>query len=74
MSEEELTAKVLDFLAGGWVSLDADRDWCRETAEAIRREDFSDSWCCPLCQEVECDTGCPLETARSAPLQQGEGT
>ena len=23
-----------------------------------------DDMCCPMCQETECDTGCPLESAR----------
>lgn len=62
----ESVAATLRFLAGGWVELsDADRQWCAEKAVEIEHHDFTDSWCCPLCEEVECDDDCPLRGQRS---------
>jgi hypothetical protein len=29
-------------------------------------EEYWSGMCCPLCEEVECDQGCPLEHVRAA--------
>lgn len=68
MSErQKIVVDTLRFAAGhglGGIYTEYGR-WARETADAIEREDFSDSWCCPLCEEVECDAGCPLAPLRT---------
>jgi hypothetical protein len=38
-----------------------DDEW---TGLALQVEGIEPGWCCPLCQEIECDDDCPL-----APLQ-----
>lgn len=38
------------------------RDDLLDTAEALERD--WDGLCCPLCEEVTCDTGCPLVEVR----------
>lgn len=43
---------------------DQDRSELLATADQVERE--QDYACCPLCQEVTCDTGCPLSAAREA--------
>ena len=41
-----------------------DRDDLLTTAEQV--EAAWDDACCPLCQEVTCDTGCPLSEPRAS--------
>jgi hypothetical protein len=33
-------------------------------AEQVEAMTGNDGWCCPVCEEVECDDGCPLEPVR----------
>lgn len=46
---------------------DRDRAALAETAEQI--EQGLDDACCPLCQEVTCDDGCPLRRDRAIAMQ-----
>lgn len=41
------------------------RDELYELARRVEHERVDDWWSCPICQEVECDNGCPLEPLRS---------
>jgi hypothetical protein len=40
-----------------------DDEW-RYLADQVAALDHR--WCCPMCQEVTCDTDCPLASARGA--------
>jgi hypothetical protein len=41
-------------------------DQLYETADAVERADAESlTWCCPLCEGVSCDKGCPLEPVRT---------
>jgi hypothetical protein len=53
--------------AAEWFSGD-DRDTLREVADQVER-DWDDI--CPVCEEVDCDEGCPLEDLRGA-VARGE--
>jgi len=56
---------TLRFLAQGWIASEEDREWCLDAADQIEGYDFEEGgWVCPLCQEVVCDAGCPLESLR----------
>jgi hypothetical protein len=37
-----------------------------EVAKSLERDDVDpdDWWCCPVCEGVTCDEGCPLEPIR----------
>jgi hypothetical protein len=48
----------------GWISSDQDRDLLHSAAEQVERDPGPDSICCPLCEEIACDDGCPMETVR----------
>ena len=37
----------------------------RAVAEQVDSMAIRDGWCCPVCQEVDCDEGCPLASVRS---------
>jgi hypothetical protein len=41
-----------------------------DVAEQVEAMGDDDGWCCPVCEEVECDTGCPLEPIRSRSVAQ----
>jgi hypothetical protein len=44
---------------------DAKRDCLYQMADEVERADAETlSWCCPVCGEVDCDEGCPLELVR----------
>lgn len=47
---------------------DRDRAALTEAAEQI--EHGLDDACCPLCEEVTCDDGCPLRAARAIAMQE----
>lgn len=57
---------LLRFMLQGWLDLgEDDQNWCRDTVKAIERYDFDEGgWACPVCAEVVCDGGCPLEPLR----------
>lgn len=57
------TAATLRQVAG-WVSDDSLRDSIYDAAELVERSGPEDWDCCPVCEEVECDDGCPLEPIR----------
>jgi hypothetical protein len=47
-------------------------DWGSEDRQAVELRQLADrvevddlNMCCPMCQEVRCDTGCPLEPMRA---------
>lgn len=46
-----------------------DRDRAALTETADRIEQGLDDACCPLCQEVTCDDGCPLRKDRAIAMQ-----
>lgn len=50
-------------VTSGWMVRDSDREMMLEAANNADR-DWSGS-CCPVCEEVTCDAGCPLEHART---------
>lgn len=59
-----IVAKTLRQLAE-WDHEDRSPRSLAELAQVVETEDWPDALCCPMCQEVECDTGCPLEDVRS---------
>lgn len=54
--------------AAEWFSGD-DRDTMRGVADDTERA--WDGACCPVCEEVTCDEGCPLEHVRAALEEKG---
>lgn len=70
LTPEERTALVVATVeqtlrtAAGWVSSDKDNELLTETADAVKAQG-ADGLCCPVCDEIECDAGCPFETLRS---------
>ena len=56
--------KVLRHLASGWVESRSDQAWLREVADEIEDRAPGEMTTCPLCQEVACDSGCPMEPHR----------
>lgn len=58
-------AQTLRFVAGGWLLNQDDAAWCDGVADDIEQS-HPGSWLfCPLCAEVLCDEGCPLEGYQS---------
>ena len=72
---ERVRAAVVATLRYAWVN------WSHEGADGVRRvqadfleeaEELTRNWtieggyCCPFCEEVACDAGCPLEPMRGA--------
>lgn len=43
----------------------SDGEWFHEVADEVERGDVVEWICCPLCQEVMCDGGCPLAVLRA---------
>ena len=60
---------TLRFLAGGWMASEDDKRWLAEVAQQLDSADLNA--CCPLCQEVECDTHCPIKPHRRADQDGG---
>jgi hypothetical protein len=55
-----------------WVETDSDTTLFLDIATRIEAEDLPSSVCCPMCEEVVCDTDCvlaPLRSAGAAPDQ-----
>lgn len=67
LSTVEVIARTLRQLAE-WGDYDLQPAALLELATVVEVEDYEESWCCPMCQEVECDTGCPLEEVRRGRL------
>lgn len=65
MNAPEIVAKVLRQLAE-WSDDDRSPQALIQLAEIVEAEDYTAGWCCPMCQEVQCDDGCPLEGASSS--------
>lgn len=64
MTDLHTVVSTLRFLAGGgWVESRSDQEWFIEVADDIERGNLEGT--CPLCQEVECDEGCPVSPHRS---------
>lgn len=56
-------ALTLQQIAGwGDAGPDNEQGWLDLAREV---EQLVPGYCCPMCQEVECDAGCPLETVRA---------
>lgn len=51
--------------AANWLESDRDSDLLVQAADAVKAQG-ADEACCPVCDEIACDTGCPLETLRTA--------
>jgi hypothetical protein len=51
--------------AAMWLESDKDSEMLIETANMVKAQG-ADELCCPVCEEIECDGGCPLETLRKA--------
>lgn len=70
MSEDRIVSAVSAALrvVAEQAERESDRQWLQETADAVGGS--LDDACCPLCQEVTCDDGCPLSRARAIALQQ----
>lgn len=60
-TEAKIAAKALR-TAACWLP-DEYRDMLRDAADGA--EKAWDGACCPVCQEVWCDDGCPLEDVRA---------
>lgn len=56
--------------AAGWLP-DEQRELLLEAATVAENGGWEDA-CCPICQEVWCDTGCPLEDLRGDLLRNAE--
>jgi hypothetical protein len=65
--QELVVATVIATLryAAEWLN-DDDRNLLSETADQVAAEDPREALCCPVCEEVECDEGCPLAGVRRA--------
>jgi len=60
-------ALTLRQLAGWGVSrLDMTDQAFRDLADQVEATTTTDWWSCPMCEEVTCDGGCPLEHVRDA--------
>lgn len=60
-------ALTLRQLAGWGVSrLDMTDQAFRDLADQVEALTTTDWWSCPMCEEVVCDGGCPLEYVREA--------
>lgn len=68
-----IVAETLRFLAGWLVTEDEEHEqskYLMQTAADIdhaAKWPWSESGCCPLCEEMICDTGCPLSPLRAPP-------
>jgi hypothetical protein len=49
--------------AATWIDNPADMQVLHALADAVEAFEPGDA-CCPCCEEVTCDTGCPLEPVR----------
>jgi hypothetical protein len=72
MTPQEL-AGALRFLANGWVGTSDPEAPARDienaqylltAADELENTPPGDWWTCPVCQEVECDDGCPARSMR----------
>lgn len=63
---QQVVAITLRFLQSGWVDGSENRSYLNAAAETIEKFPPEDWWTCPLCQEVICDSHCPLEPVRAA--------
>lgn len=59
---QDAVAKTLRYVAS--VSDEAQARWMYDLAEEVENSKPSDWWACPVCEEVICDEGCPLEPLR----------
>ena len=50
---------TLEFLTHDWLENDGDIEYLKGALDMIQHGP-SEWTCCPLCQEVECDSDCPL--------------
>jgi hypothetical protein len=58
-----IVAETLRTVAG-WLSDDVERDMVYSAMRAVEAMQPGDT-CCALCEEVECDEGCPFEHWRA---------
>lgn len=64
MTDLPTVIATLRFLTGGWLQSDDDTAHYRGVADQLERLDPDDWGACPLCQEVDCDDGCPIAPHR----------
>ena len=69
MADEEVKATVAATLRTLYGQALVESDLL-DLAEEVERSDLG--MCCPLCEEVTCDEGCPLEVVRSPGLTDSE--
>lgn len=64
MNAAEIVVATLRQLAS-WSEEDCLPESLAALAREVEEHDFADSWCCPMCQEIQCDGGCPLAEVRA---------
>lgn len=64
--KERRQAIVETLRSVGWVGVNDGDPWMYETADVIEQGSPEDWDCCPLCEEVTCDDGCPVKPIRRA--------
>lgn len=68
MTPQQIVAATLRQLAG-WGVRDRTPDSLYELAAVVEQYDHAtgdlEALCCPMCQEIECDAGCPMEEVRA---------
>lgn len=69
-TDATIVAATLRQLAA-WSDEDRTADELYQLANEVEAHDFTDSWCCPMCQEVECDDDCPLAALRASAGKDG---
>ena len=73
MSDIAATVAATLRVAATWITGDEDRATLFETAEQVERDPGPDSMSCPLCEEITCDDGCPMEPVRQRVVEPGGG-
>lgn len=61
--DQEIVAATLR-TASEWIKDKGDRILLIEAAANVAGSDLG--WCCPMCEEILCDEGCPLAEIRAA--------
>lgn len=68
MTPQQIVSATLRQLAG-WGPWEIEPGQLETLAEQVENYDHAagglEALCCPMCQEVECDAGCPLEEVRA---------
>lgn len=62
----QTVVETLEYLA--WMGLKTPEDFM-SLAKEIKESNLNDRPCCPMCEEVQCDKSCPLESLREINVQ-----